>query len=73
MQVDENLCKVETKDGDLYLLTRRLGKEEDEFDITITDGSLIWEAKGWLVCLITDDFTCQSRIGITICHWPNLY
>ena len=47
MNEDESLCRVETKNGDFYLLSRWLGGDElTEFDITITDGSLMWKANG---------------------------
>ena len=46
MDEDENLCKVETKDGEFYLFTKRLGKDMVAFNLHITDGSSIWKAKG---------------------------
>ena len=46
MDEDESLCKVETKDGDFYLFTRRLSKDGVGFDLSITDCSSVWEAKG---------------------------
>ena len=52
MEEDENLCKVETRDGDLYLFTQWLGKERAGFVITITDGCKIWKANGSAVVCV---------------------
>ncbi|XP_028399929.1 DNA repair protein XRCC4-like [Dendronephthya gigantea] len=40
MEEEENLCKVETNDGDLYLLIRQ---NEIGFDLVVTDGCTIWD------------------------------
>ena len=46
MEDDEYLCKVETKDGDLYFFTKWFGENYAEFDLILADGRLTWKGKG---------------------------
>lgn len=45
MEEEENLCKVETNDGDLYLQIRQKF-DQTEFDLVVTDGCSIWNTTG---------------------------
>jgi hypothetical protein len=67
MKEDESLCKVETRNGVLYLFVQWLGDELTEFDVTISDGSLIWRANGRFIvlsmvngCLVNLFWICKT-------------